>query len=144
MDAAAHAQRSSLHRDMTTGPATAATSTPSTAAAARRARGHVRAYPTGRPTERTDRPTGRVYFYIYINKIFFGGARDLMSKRCEDGKLKVPSFGLPAEGKVRWCAGCARGHGGAQDLKSKRCEDCELKQARAWSTGARARLLAPV
>ena len=47
--------------------------------------------------------------------------------KCEDCALKRPVFGLPAEGKARWCAGCARGHGGAQNLKSRRCEGCKLK-----------------
>ena len=29
-------------------------------------------------------------------------------------------FGLPAEGKKRWCAGCAKGHTGAEDLMDRR------------------------
>ena len=53
----------------------------------------------------------------------------MKQKRCEDCKLKQLSFGLPAEGKARWCAGCARGHDGALNLRlrGKRCEDCALK-----------------
>jgi hypothetical protein len=35
------------------------------------------------------------------------------NKKCEDCQLKVPSFGLPAEGKKRWCSGCAKAHAGA-------------------------------
>ena len=51
-----------------------------------------------------------------------------MPSKCEDCALKVPRFGLPAEGTKRcsWCGGCARGHGGAQDLTRRRCEDCAL------------------
>ena len=46
--------------------------------------------------------------------------------KCEDCSLTRPGFGLPAEGKRRWCGGCARGHDGAQNVVSKRCEDCAL------------------
>ena len=52
-----------------------------------------------------------------------------MPSRCEDCALKVPSFGLPAEGRARWCSGCAKAHAGARDLVNKRCEDCALKFA---------------
>jgi hypothetical protein len=38
------------------------------------------------------------------------------------------SLGLPAEGKKRWCAGCATGHAGAVNVGSNKCEDCRLKQ----------------
>jgi hypothetical protein len=37
---------------------------------------------------------------------------------CEDCQLKRPTFGLPAEGKVRWCFGCAKAHTGAADVSS--------------------------
>jgi hypothetical protein len=37
---------------------------------------------------------------------------------CEDCQLKRPTFGLPAEGKVRWCFGCATAHTGAADVSS--------------------------
>jgi hypothetical protein len=54
---------------------------------------------------------------------------NVVSKKCEGCGLKQPSFGLPAEGKRRWCGGCAKGHAGAVDIQSKKCEDCELKRA---------------
>jgi hypothetical protein len=50
------------------------------------------------------------------------------SKKCEGCGLKQPSFGLPAEGKKRWCGGCAKGHKGAVNVGSKKCEGCGLKQ----------------
>jgi hypothetical protein len=31
------------------------------------------------------------------------GAVDVTSKKCEDCQIKQPTFGLPAEGKSRWC-----------------------------------------
>ena len=40
-------------------------------------------------------------------------------KKCEDCQLKQPSFGLPAEGKKRWCSGCAKGHAGAVDVETR-------------------------
>jgi hypothetical protein len=52
------------------------------------------------------------------------------SAKCEDCGLKLPVFGLPVEGKRRWCAGCAQGHAGAEDMnskKKKKCEECGLK-----------------
>ena len=48
-------------------------------------------------------------------------------KKCEDCQLKGPSCGLPAEGKARWCGGCAKGHAGAVAVVSKKCEGCQLK-----------------
>ena len=39
----------------------------------------------------------------------------------------MPHFGLPAEGKRRWCSGCAKGHAGAVDVNSKKCEGCGVK-----------------
>ena len=50
-------------------------------------------------------------------------------KKCEDCQLKLPSFGLPGDGKKRrWCFGCAKGHAGAVDVANKKCEGCGLKQ----------------
>ena len=43
-----------------------------------------------------------------------------MPSRCEDCALKAPSFGLPAEGRKRWCSGCAKAHAGAQSFESQR------------------------
>jgi hypothetical protein len=34
------------------------------------------------------------------------------------------SFGLPTEGKARWCAGCAKAHGEAVDVVGE-CEGCD-------------------
>ena len=52
-------------------------------------------------------------------------------KMCEDCSMKQPSFGLPAEGKVRWCGGCAKAHAGVVNVnaRNKKCEDCSLKQS---------------
>ena len=48
---------------------------------------------------------------------------------CEGCQLKMPSFGLPAEGKERWCSGCAKTHEGAVNVKHKKCEGCGLKRS---------------
>jgi hypothetical protein len=56
---------------------------------------------------------------------------DVSSKKCEGCQLKSSSFGLSAEGKKRWCGGCAKGHAGTEDLsnkKRKKCEGCQLKK----------------
>ena len=47
---------------------------------------------------------------------------DVSKKRCTDCKLRVPTFGLIEEGKVQWCAGCAKAHHGAHNLIRKMCE----------------------
>jgi hypothetical protein len=65
------------------------------------------------------------------------GAVNVIAKKCEDCKLKLPSFGLPsdkAKGKARtsgarWCSACAKGHAGAENLVARRCEDCQLKRS---------------
>eukprot|EP01047_Picozoa_sp_COSAG01_P076870 COSAG01_NODE_13649_length_1553_cov_3.482118_2_plen_248_part_00 len=49
------------------------------------------------------------------------------SAKCEDCGLKCPSYGLPTEGRKRWCAVCGRRHAGAQPLNPL-CEDCSLKR----------------
>jgi hypothetical protein len=43
-------------------------------------------------------------------------------------QLVQASFGLPAEGKKRWCGGCAKAHAGSTNLnsKKKKCEVCQL------------------
>jgi hypothetical protein len=56
------------------------------------------------------------------------GAVNVVNKKCEGCQLKVPNFGVSAEGKARWCGGCAKGHAGAVDVVSKQCEGCGLKQ----------------
>ena len=62
-------------------------------------------------------------------------ARSAMPSRCEDCALKGASFGLAAEGRRRWCGGCAKAHAGARDLVNKRCEDCAFKAAKASGEG---------
>ena len=48
---------------------------------------------------------------------------------CEGCGLKQAAYGLPADGRRRWCAGCAAAHGGAVSLKQRKmCEGCGLKQ----------------
>ena len=44
---------------------------------------------------------------------------------CE-GCAKSPTFGLPAEGRMRWCGTCATAHLGAVSLRKpqKTCEGC--------------------
>jgi hypothetical protein len=51
---------------------------------------------------------------------------------CEGCQLKLPTFGLPAEWKARWCGGCAKGHEGAVNIKEKNkyCEGCGKNAAR--------------
>jgi hypothetical protein len=44
----------------------------------------------------------------------------IVSKQCEDCQLKAPSFALLAEGKARWCPGCAKAHVGAVDVSNKK------------------------
>jgi hypothetical protein len=55
---------------------------------------------------------------------------DVISKMCEGCQVKYPRFGLPAEGKVRWCSGCAKGHAGVVNVKGKKCEGCQVKYPR--------------
>jgi hypothetical protein len=50
---------------------------------------------------------------------------DINTKKCEDCQLKAPSFGLPAEGKARWCGGCAKAHTGAVDVVIERKRWCD-------------------
>ena len=51
---------------------------------------------------------------------------NLKHKKCEGCGLKRSNFGLPAEGKKRWCSGCAKAHVGVVDLNTKKCEGCGL------------------
>jgi hypothetical protein len=54
---------------------------------------------------------------------------NVKSKKCEGCGLQRPSFGLPAEGKMRWCGGCAKAHAGAVNVNpSKKCEGCGLQR----------------
>ena len=48
--------------------------------------------------------------------------------RCEDCALVRASFGLPTEGRKRWCSKCASAHAGARDLVHAPCVDCGLKR----------------
>jgi hypothetical protein len=58
-----------------------------------------------------------------LNAAYFG----LPSDRGRSGPL-ASSLGLPAEGKKRWCTGCAKGHKGAASFINT-CEDCFHKFA---------------
>ena len=53
------------------------------------------------------------------------GAVDWSGKKCEGCQLKRPTFGLPAEGKARWCGGCAKAHAKAAPLARSRGTDEE-------------------
>ena len=56
---------------------------------------------------------------------------NIVSKMCESCPREpgtLASFGLPSDGKKRWCAGCGRGQAGAVNVAKKKCEDCGLKQ----------------
>lgn len=65
-------------------------------------------------------------------KIRTAGAKRIKRyKMCEDCKEILPSYGFRSDGKVRWCAGCAKaGHIGAEYLnKRQMCADCGKKRA---------------
>ena len=44
------------------------------------------------------------------------GAVDLVSKKCETCKTKVPKFGIPPDNKRRWCSNCAKEQPGSASL----------------------------
>ena len=45
-------------------------------------------------------------------------------KQCERCGLKRAKIGLPAEGKVRWCSGCAdKAHAGVEDFQNKKGDE---------------------
>ena len=56
-------------------------------------------------------------------------------KMCEGCGLKRPHYGLPAERRVRWCAGCAAAEGrgggepGSEDVRGLRPQASELRAA---------------
>ena len=56
-------------------------------------------------------------------------------KKCEGCGLKVPHFGLPAEGRARWCSGCAKGHAGAVDDVQRRTQAGGSPQKKRKATG---------
>ena len=54
-----------------------------------------------------------------------------MPMMCEDCRLKRATYGLPAEGRRRWCAGCAAAEGRRAvrlDKQNKMCEGCGSKR----------------
>jgi hypothetical protein len=53
------------------------------------------------------------------------------SGRCARAQrgLKEPTYGLAAEGKKRWCAGCGAAKGAVSLKKQQMCEGCGLKRA---------------
>ena len=52
------------------------------------------------------------------------GSVDLVNKPCEDCKTKSRAWGLPSEGRKRWCAGCGVNHTGAVRVGGKKCKAC--------------------
>jgi hypothetical protein len=66
---------------------------------------------------------------------------DCLRSALHEGETEVPAafqaflkdarYGLPLEGKRRWCAGCAKEHTGAVNVKKTvaPCEDCGLKES---------------
>ena len=44
------------------------------------------------------------------------GGEQANPRKCEGCGLKVPNFGLPAEGKRRSCAGCTESQDGAVNI----------------------------
>eukprot|EP01050_Picozoa_sp_SAG11_P036998 SAG11_NODE_14366_length_614_cov_2.487379_1_plen_66_part_00 len=48
---------------------------------------------------------------------------------CEECGSKLATYGLAAEKRRRWCAGCGKAHG-AVDVASKMCEECGSKHAK--------------
>ena len=55
----------------------------------------------------------------------------LVTRKCESCQVKQPNYGMPAEGKARWCAGCAKGQAGAVRMW-KKCEGCLVKVPTFW------------
>lgn len=53
--------------------------------------------------------------------------KDRKENKCEDCALKKPSFGMPTDGKMRWCKPCSLSHPGSADVCHKLCEDCKQK-----------------
>jgi hypothetical protein len=57
------------------------------------------------------------------------GAQIKHRKICEDCEAKSANYGLPAQGKRRWCARCAQTNhpGSCRVTKHRKCEHCGLK-----------------
>ena len=70
---------------------------------------------------------------VKAEKAMRAAARRTQREMCEGCGLKRPSYGLPPERRVRWCAGCAAAEGrGAVILRAKQrrtmCEGCDVKR----------------
>jgi hypothetical protein len=66
-------------------------------------------------------------------------AKQSQQRTCEDCVPKAPTFGLVAEGKKRWCAGCAKRHmPGSVDVAKRKAADEKAapKEQKAANTKA--------
>jgi hypothetical protein len=76
------------------------------------------------------RPPPLVYSYVPVLQAVRHGTYGtaVMQVMCE-GCAKTPSFGLPAEGRRRWCGTCATAHHGAVSLQVRKTWSCLLLPA---------------
>lgn len=54
----------------------------------------------------------------------------LPRKMCEGCASKLPSYGLPAERRKRWCSACAHAHHGAVNLNTRHPRPAQAAAAR--------------
>ena len=56
---------------------------------------------------------------------------------CADCGDKCANYGLPSDGKRKWCSGCSkRLHTGAELIGGCKCEDCRARTASFGLPGA--------